>query len=104
MTSLMTLPTKHSHDHRDYAASQSPSTWSCLARPCRCKPTAWSSTPSSGAGGGRCGGRGARVLAYQPYTFTSGDEVKFQRGPDYFSVWVNGSVMMTVPVDWEADR
>ena len=56
------------------------------------------------AGGGRCGGRGARVLAYQPYTFTSGDEVKFQRGPDYFSVWVNGSVMMTVPVDWEADR
>ena len=62
------------------------------------------STPSSGAGGGRCGGRGARVLAYQPYTFTSGDEVKFQRGPDYFSVWVNGSVMMTVPVDWEADR
>lgn len=48
--------------------------------------------------------RGARVLAYQPYTFTSGDEVKFQRGPDYFSVWVNGSVMMTVPVDWEADR
>jgi hypothetical protein len=39
----------------------------------------------------RCGGRGARVLAYQPYTFTSGDEVKFQRGPDYFSVWVNGS-------------
>jgi hypothetical protein len=40
----------------------------------------------------------------QPYTFTSGDEVKFQRGPDYFSVWVNGSVMMTVPVDWEADR
>ena len=31
-------------------------------------------------------------------------EVKFQRGPDYFSVWVNGSVMMTVPVDWEADR
>ena len=74
------------------------------ARPCRCKPTAWSSTPSSGAGGGRCGGRGARVLAYQPYTFTSGDEVKFQRGPDYFSVWVNGSVMMTVPVDWEADR
>lgn len=34
----------------------------------------------------------------------SGDEVKFQRGPDYFSVWVNGSVMMTVPVDWEADR
>jgi len=75
-----------------------------LARPCRCKPTAWSSTPSSGAGGGRCGGRGARVLAYQPYTFTSGDEVKFQRGPDYFSVWVNGSVMVTVPVDWEADR
>lgn len=70
----------------------------------QCKPTAWSSTPSSGAGGGRCGGRGARVLAYQPYTFTSGDEVKFQRGPDYFSVWVNGSVMMTVPVDWEADR
>ena len=61
-------------------------------------------TPSSGAGGGRCVGRGARVLAYQPYTFTSGDEVKFQRGPDYFSVWVNGSVMMTVPVDWEADR
>jgi len=75
-----------------------------LARPCRCKPTAWSSTPSSGAGGGRCGGRGARVLAYQPYTFTSGDEVKVQRGPDYFSVWVKGSVMMTVPVDWEADR
>lgn len=68
------------------------------------QPTAWSSTPSSGAGGGRCGGRGARVLAYQAYTFTSGDEVKFQRGPDYFSVWVNGSVMMTVPVDWEADR
>jgi hypothetical protein len=30
--------------------------------------------------------------------------VKFQRGLDYFSVWVNGSVMMTVPVDWEADR
>ncbi len=25
--------------------------------------------------------------ARQPYTFTSGDEVKFQRGPDYFSVW-----------------
>ena len=39
----------------------------------------------------------------QPYTFTCGDEVKFQRGRDYFSVWVNGSVMMTVPVDWEAD-
>ena len=100
----MTLPTKDSHDHCDMQRASHPSTWSCLARPCRCKPTAWSSTPSSGAGGGRCGGRGARVLAYQPYTFTSGDEVKFQRGPDYFSVWVNGSVMMTVPVDWEADR
>ena len=23
--------------------------------------------------------------------------MKFLRGPDYFSVWVNGSVMMTVP-------
>ena len=103
MTSLMTLPTKDSHDHRDMqrASHHRPgAVWRDLAGANR-QP---GPTPSSGAGGGRCGGRGARVLAYQPYTFTSGDEVKFQRGPDYFSVWVNGSVMMTVPVDWEADR
>lgn len=89
MTSLMTLPTKASHDHRD------------MQRASHHRPGAvWRDL----AGANRQPGRGARVLAYQPYTLTSGDGVKFQRGPDYFSVWVNGSVMITVPVDWEADR
>ena len=104
MTSLMTLPTKDSHDHRDMqrrvtidlelsGAALQVQTDSLVVYTVEWRLVV-----------GRCGGRGARVLAYQPYTlFTSGDEVKFQRGPDYFSVWVNGSVM-TVPVDWEADR
>ena len=103
MTSLMTLPTKDSHDHRD------------MQRASHHRPGAvWRDLAGANRQPGRLHRRvapvvagveaAARVLAYQPYTFTSGDEVKFQRGPDYFSVWVNGSVMMTVPVDWEADR
>ena len=104
MTSLMTLPTKDSHDHRDMqrASHHRPgAVWRDLAGANRQPGRLHRRVAPVVAG---VEGRGARVLAYQPYTFTSGDEVKFQRGPDYFSVWVNGSVMMTVPVDWEADR
>ena len=66
--------------------------------------TAWSSTPSSDAGGGqvwrpRCQSPGLPALHLH---LRRRGEVPARSGL-FLSVWVNGSVMMTVPVDWEAD-